>query len=121
MIDTTDLSNGSHTLMVVVYDTSGQVDTLDKQFIVNNQLSNNNTDVGQSKDNYILTLNKDGKNDTIDFGTDVVEVKLYDTKGKLVYEDKNKIENLDLKVGLYICISKDKSGKTKINKITIVK
>ncbi len=121
MIDTTDLSNGSHTLMVVVYDTSGQVDTLDKQFIVNNQLSNNNTDVAQSKDNYILTLNKDGKNDTIDFGTDVVEVKLYDTKGKLVYEDKNKIENLDLKVGLYICISKDKSGKTKINKITIVK
>ncbi len=122
MIDTTDLSNGSHTLMVVVYDTSGQVDTLDKQFIVNNQLSNNNTDVGQSKDNYILTLNKDGKNDTIDFGSEIESMKVYDISGRFIKEFKNTITVDDkLKVGLYIYKAKTKDGKYKIGKITVIK
>ncbi len=115
VIDTSDLSMGEHTLMVVVYDTSNQTVVSQKTFIVSNtQL--------YLKDNYLLSLNKDGKNDTIDFGSEIESMKVYDISGRFIKEFKNTITVDDkLKVGLYIYKAKTKDGKYKIGKITVIK
>ena len=119
VINTLNLSNGSHTLMVVVYDTSNQATTTEINFDVNNTVEPpQQQPTQQPKDTYILTFNKDDKNEAIDFGSEIVEIKLYDTKGKLVYDKEGNILTYS-SPGIYICITKDISGKTNINKLVI--
>ncbi|MEN3039130.1 MAG: Ig-like domain-containing protein [Candidatus Kryptonium sp.] len=119
-LNTTQLPNGSHSLLVVVYDTLNQSASHTITFIVENPTQQNiQTEI---KDRYLLTPNNDGKNEEIDFGVEVEWVKVYDTKGNLVYETKSKIDKKsNLKTGNYIYKIKFKSGKVKNGSISVIK
>ncbi|MEO0224852.1 MAG: Ig-like domain-containing protein, partial [candidate division WOR-3 bacterium] len=117
VIDSRVLVNGRHEMMVAVYDSVGQIDSEVIEFIVDNVEV-----VEKLKGRYLLSVSGDGVNDEIDLGEDVEWVKLYDVKGKIVYEAKNKIGlNTKLGVGVYIYKAKLKTGGIKIGSITVVK
>ncbi|MEM1561347.1 MAG: Ig-like domain-containing protein, partial [Ignisphaera sp.] len=117
VIDSKGLVNGRHEMMVVVYDSVGQLDSEVIEFIVDN------VEVTEKlRGRYLLSVSGDGVNDEIDFGGDVEWVKLYDVKGKIVYEAKNKIGlETKLDVGVYIYKAKLKTGGIKVGSIAVVK
>lgn len=119
-IDTFNLANGTHTLLVVVYDTINQTASTHIIFIVNN-LETEYEKEFVLKDRYLLTINNDNKNELLDFTNKVEWVKVYDIKGNLVYETKSKIEKANLKYGYYIYIAKLKDGKIKAGNIIVLK
>lgn len=71
---------------------------------------------------YLLTFDNDGKNDVVEFGNSIEAVKVYDIKGNLVYETKNRIDaSSKLKVGVYIYKAKFKDGNINVGSIQVLK
>ncbi|MCX7911267.1 MAG: hypothetical protein N2505_06810, partial [Endomicrobia bacterium] len=105
------------TLLVIVYDTINQSTVQQILFIVENF----STEEVVLKNRYLLTVNNDDKNDVIDFTNKVEWVKIYDTRGNLVYETKSKIEKSNLKFGYYIYKAKLKNGKIQIGSLVVIK
>ncbi|MEN3013228.1 MAG: Ig-like domain-containing protein, partial [Endomicrobiia bacterium] len=117
-IDTNNLSDGSHNLLVVVYDTSNQTQTTSINFTVDNSGSLDTL----LKDNYLLTVNSDDKNEVIDFGDDIEWIKIYGINGKVIYESSGDVNPaFTSKPGLYIYKAKLKNGKIFTGKILVLR
>lgn len=115
-LNTKILSNGEHILLIKAYDNSNQTTTLSINFIVNNK------DLNYLKEKYILTLNNDNRNETIELYDEVELIEIYDLKGNKVYETSQKITSLKfLKIGSYIYKAKLKNGEIEFGKLIILK
>lgn len=115
---------GSYFLRIIAYDEVNQTGQLmTKINIIHSK------EIVYQKDMLILTLNEDGKNDTIEFKFDeeIEKVEIYDIKGKLIQTLKEnfvwdgKDKNLKkLKSGIYLYKCKLKNSTVKIGKIIIL-
>lgn len=80
------------------------------------------TESYNKKDLILVTNNSDNKNDVIIWEDDLEIIKIYDSKGKLIFEGDPKTFNQKiLKTGFYIYEAKYKNGKVKKSKITVLK
>ncbi|MEM0373966.1 MAG: Ig-like domain-containing protein, partial [Sulfolobales archaeon] len=107
--DSTKYDNGLYTIVVVVYDTSGQTSQESYSFEISNVFT-----TAQIKLNYVITPNGDGINDYIDFSwVNPEKIKIYNVKGELIKE-LNPTSNWQadgLDTGIYFYKAKDKYGK----------
>ncbi len=77
-LDTAVLSEGEHSLQIIVYDTKNQTATKFINFFVDN-----------IPDRFLLTLDNNSVNEIIDFGEYVKKIEIFDKKGKKIYSAEN--------------------------------
>lgn len=74
------------------------------------------------KDNYLLTINNDNRNDVFEIDDEIELLEIYDLRGGLVHKTTQKINSLTfLKIGSYVYKIKFKNGKTKFGSLIVIK
>ena len=125
-LNTYEYEVGPHTLIIKVYDDKNQSTQQSYQVYFGSQPSQP-PDGQQSTvtlpEVLILTPNKDNINETLSCSDQLLLMKLYDSKGKLVCELKDKFDEEFKKIrsGFYIYKATLKTGEVKVGSVYILK